>query len=66
VLKVRFDSSDAKRKESQSKMELNFKPDGTRFLYEDITQHQPVAWVEVLQMSSPALSVINIKVRVEE
>jgi hypothetical protein len=55
-----------KRKESQSKMELNFKPDGTRFL---LRRYYPASTSGLGGSAAnvvPALSVINIKVRVEE
>jgi hypothetical protein len=54
-----------KKKNHNQKMELNFKPDGTRFLYEDITPASTSGLGGSAANVVPALSVINIKVRVE-
>jgi hypothetical protein len=50
-----------KKKNHNQKMELNFKPDGTRFLYEDITPASTSGLGGSAANVVPALSVINIK-----
>jgi hypothetical protein len=54
-----------KKKNHNQKMELNFRPDGSRFLYEDITPASTSGLGGSAANVVPALSVINIKVRGE-
>jgi hypothetical protein len=58
----KYDEVVAKTKKKNAKLELNFKPDGSRIVYEDITPASTSGLGGSASNVVPALSVINIKV----
>ena len=58
----KYDELTKKNKKKNQKVELNFKPNGTRIVYEDITPASTSGLGGSAASVVPALSVINIKV----
>ena len=58
----KYDELTRKNKTKNQKLELNFKPDGSRIVYEDITPASTSGLGGSAASVVPALSVINIKV----
>jgi len=58
----KYDEVVTKTKKKNAKVELNFKPDGSRIVYEDITPASTSGLGGSASNVVPALSVINIKV----
>ena len=53
-----------KSKETSGKIEYNFKDDGSRIIYEDVSTSSTTGLGGSASSVVPALSVINIKVRI--